>query len=102
MKQKRDAMDAAGLRHQEPQPVQERAPHRWPKGAPMPQAYVRPMYFPCPSCSSVLTNEGGRAVALRALSKGLAYLRCKVCGHLWKLPVKDAESGAVLDPKPEN
>lgn len=80
---------------QEP-PVEERQPPEskrleqfWPAGEPLPQAWSRERrYQPCPECRRVRMDGGGQAVILRATDKDVVYLRCKACGHQWKMVVQ--------------
>lgn len=66
----------------------------WPADRPMPTVYRRPP-IPCLNCRRLLTDDGGRAVLVRSVSKGLAYFRCRCCGHggagrpQFKLPVAE-------------
>lgn len=65
----------------------------WPKDKPLPSEYVRPP-IPCLECRRLLDDTGGRAVVLRTINSGIAYFRCRCCGHggpgraPFKLPVK--------------
>ena len=68
------------------QVIETREPDRrfWPEGKPMPEYYERPRQ-PCPECKRVALDDGGQAVALAQSGKDVVYLRCKSCGHRWKM-----------------
>lgn len=57
----------------------------WPDGMPLPAA-VHARCLPCPACRRVLTDARGRAAVCTGTTATLAYYRCRVCGHRWKLP----------------
>lgn len=63
--------------------------YHWPEGKPMPDTYSKNIQ-PCPNCRRVLLDNMGQAVVLRSTRDGLAYFRCRACGHRWKLQVVPA------------
>jgi len=61
----------------------------WPEGqdTPEPPTHYRVRRtYPCPSCKRVQTDHASQAVICEGLHHGLAYLRCRCCGHRYKLP----------------
>jgi len=56
-------------------------------GEALPKAYRRRAAIPCPSCRRKLLDNGSQAVLAVSVKADLAFLRCKGCGHRWKLPV---------------
>lgn len=70
-----------------PPPTQTAARY-WPPDQPLPTAYVR-QRLPCPTCRCVTTDDGGQAAVLRSTAADLAYLRCRACGHKWKLRLRE-------------
>lgn len=89
---RREADEAA----RPPEPPRPLHPHTyWPKDKPLPTVYRRPP-IPCLNlaCRRLLTDDGGRAVLVRNVVAGIAYFRCRVCGHggpgrePFKLPVE--------------
>lgn len=67
-------------------PIETTEPDRrfWPEGKPMPEYYERPR-VPCPECRRVALDSGSQAVALEQSGKDMVYLRCRSCGHRWKM-----------------
>lgn len=59
--------------------------------------HIRPS-GPCPQCDRVLTDTYSQAVVCRSIVGDVAYLRCRVCGHCFKLPTRRG-AGRVSDPK---
>lgn len=60
----------------------------WPEDKPMPDYYGRPKerrLFPCPNCRRVLLDNLSQAVICRQTTDDFAYMRCKACGHKWKM-----------------
>lgn len=90
------------VEHREP-PVVERAPEAapppvpppaddwrfWPVGKPIPTGYRRPGILPCPSCKRLRRDDRSQAVVLVRGGEGTepAYMRCRLCGHRFKVPV---------------
>ncbi len=60
----------------------------WPVGMKKPTHYIKSQKRPCPKCNRLLTDIGGQAVATKGITKSVAYLLCKNCGHQWKMPIK--------------
>jgi hypothetical protein len=75
--------------HRDPPPMRMRVGKALPEGEPLPTAYLR-QRIACVSCRAITTADGSRAVLARAVTAdgGVAYLRCVVCGHRFKLPVR--------------
>ena len=61
----------------------------WPVGVPLPDVYLRQRPMPCPECMAVFAPGDGRAAVLVSSRTSIVYMRCKVCGHRWKLPVRE-------------
>ena len=58
----------------------------WPRGKALPTVYRRHA-VPCPKCRRVLLDNRSQAVVVCTTGGGLAYLRCRACGHRFKLRV---------------
>lgn len=67
------------------QEAENKARRFWPDAKPLPETYYRRQTLPCPSCRRVLTDSNSCAAVVQGSTKEVAYLRCKVCGHTWKL-----------------
>lgn len=64
----------------------------WPMEKPLPTHYQRPRSTPCPKCRSVVMKNGhSQAVILRSTSEDIAYLWCRACDHLFRLPIEPAK-----------
>ena len=63
-------------------------PYYWPEGKPMPTSIVKPKPVPCPECRRVRLDTMSPACIVRTSNGGVSYLRCRVCGHLFKMSVK--------------
>lgn len=61
----------------------------WPEDKPMPDYYGKRRLLPCPACRRVLLDNLSQAVVCRSLRTDVAHLRCKACGHTWKLAVTE-------------
>jgi len=59
---------------------------KWPSDKPLPSHYER-QRLPCPSCRAVRSASAGQAVVATRIGEGVARLRCRLCGHTFKLPV---------------
>lgn len=61
----------------------------WPADKPLPTKYHRPP-VPCTSCKRLLDDNGGRAVVLRFIDRGVAHFRCRATKGCpgCKLPVE--------------
>lgn len=73
-----------------PEPPRPLPPNAvWPEDRPLPTKYHRPP-VPCPTCRRLLTDDGGRAVVLKATHGGIAYFRCRATKDCpeFKLPVE--------------
>lgn len=83
--------------HQEP-PVEvvsevKAGPHDrrfWPASEPMPDVWykLRQRFVPCPKCRRLLRDNGSQAAVCTASGSGVAFFRCRECGHRWQLPVR--------------
>lgn len=71
--------------HKETAVPQEQDRRYWPEDKPMPDSYRRRALYPCPECSRVLLDTLGVAVEVRSIQNGVAYMRCKSCGHRFKM-----------------
>lgn len=60
----------------------------YPKGKALPGTYIK-RRVPCPNCRRLLLDDRGQAVVTQSIQGDLAYLRCRACGHRWKLPVEE-------------
>lgn len=61
-----------------------------PEGEPPPTEYIKAQrqILSCPQCRRERLDNGGQAVECKSSGTDLAYFRCKVCDHQWKLSVK--------------
>jgi len=72
-------------------PVQERTEDKrfYPADKPLPTSIkTTKRYNPCPNCRRVLMDDLGQACIVTSSPKGIAFLRCKSCGHRWKMARK--------------
>lgn len=53
--------------------------------------YAKRIPRPCPQCGKLKTSVGGKAAALIRSGKDVVYFRCKVCGHTWKVAVRNPD-----------
>ena len=99
MDRKRRGPRYPGIEHQEPPvehedvEIESSVPERddryvWPDGKPLPATYLKLRPLPCPKCRRVRMDDMGQAVSTRAVNTGVAYLRCRICEHTWKLPIE--------------
>jgi hypothetical protein len=63
-------------------------PHYWPDGRPLPRVYIR-QRIPCTQCRRLHLDDLSQAVVVKSQSPdgGIAYFRCRGCGHRFKLAV---------------
>lgn len=87
-----NAREAAAIRIADPQvklaePPRSSTRHFWPGDRSLPQAYLRAAPLPCFKCRRVLLDSMSQAVAVVYTHGGFAYLRCRDCGHTWKMRI---------------
>lgn len=68
---------------------ERRARSFWDTTKPFPTHYTRRQYFPCPKCTRILRDDLSQAAICVSMQKGIAYMRCRACGHTWKLAIQD-------------
>lgn len=74
-----------------PVPAPSPPGHYWPEHEPLPVVWMkarRQRLLPCPKCKRVTLDNMGQAAACTHSGNGLAYFRCRACGHRWKLSVQ--------------
>jgi DNA-directed RNA polymerase subunit M/transcription elongation factor TFIIS len=62
----------------------------WPKGEALPKELVKPKsgLVPCPKCYRIRTDTLSVSSVVQSSGREVAFLRCAICGHRWKLPVR--------------
>lgn len=57
----------------------------WPDGLPMPRTIRGSQFIPCEECGRIRTDELFKAVVVTSPRDGFAYVRCRCCGHRFKI-----------------
>ena len=60
----------------------------WPEKKDLPKVYKRGRPTPCAKCRRLRLDDFGQAVVVMSSRGYLCYLRCKGCGHRFKLKAK--------------
>jgi len=94
-----DTMEAEcdSVCRKEQQEMKREALQTWPEDADLPEYYIKRALLPCPKCRAVRTKNLSQAVVTVSVgcppkSKKdlrIASLRCRVCGHVWQMPVRE-------------